>query len=333
MSEKPIVSIIIPSYNYGRLIGETLESLQKQTLENWECIVVDDGSVDNTKSVVAVFVQKDPRFKYIYQENKGLPASRNTGIDASKGTYLQFIDADDLLESQKLELQVEAFKNDPNLDFVYSPVMFFYDGRPDQLRYSSYGYNFPWALTKSGNGKSLMKYLVISCVLMPPMPLIKREAVIAVGSFSAHLKSMEDWDFWLRCALADLNMKYIDKKNTRSLMRLHDSNMTKKRPLMVEGLVKMREGLLAGMIEGDQTLKKCNQKLLISDWIELALVKYKYTSKEEGSKYLADKRLKVSSFRLSCFSLFMKIFPNKFNLFLLSLSRTFMKKWLYWRLS
>src|SRR3989442_11796350 len=111
-----LVSVIVPSYNYGRFVGQALESLRAQTYPRWECIVVDDGSTDNTDAIVTAFAENDSRIKYIRQENQGLAAARNAGIVHSAGEYLQFLDADDLLESEKLERHVEFLEQHAEID-------------------------------------------------------------------------------------------------------------------------------------------------------------------------------------------------------------------------
>ncbi len=326
--KKPKISVIVPCYNYGHFIAQTLQCLQKQTFKDWECIVVDDGSTDNSKSVVAHFVKEDPRITYIYQDNKGLPGARNTGIDVAKGMFVQFLDADDLLEVSKLEEQYKAFEANPELDFIYSPVMYFMDGQEDKLRHSSSMLNFPWTLTKSGKGKSLLRYLIISSVIMVHMPIVRRKSVIEIGKFTTHLRSCEDWEFWLRCCSNDLNFKYVDAKNTRSLIRLHPSSMTRNRTVMLTSMIEVRE-LIFDMVKEDKQLTKLNHKFIINDWIELALVQQKHESKEVGTQYIEEKRKTVFSLRLMIFPIFMKLFPVSLNLFILSIIRSVMKKWYY----
>ena len=81
----PLVSVIVPCYNYARFVPETIRSLQAQNFQNWECIVVNDGSKDNSEEVVKKLAEEEPRIKYVYQENKGLSAARNTGLSLAKG--------------------------------------------------------------------------------------------------------------------------------------------------------------------------------------------------------------------------------------------------------
>jgi hypothetical protein len=114
----------------GRLV-------QAQTYQHWECIVVDDGSTDNTDGVVRTFTESDSRIKYIRQENRGLAAARNTGIGTSAGNYFQFLDADDLIETEKLARQVEFLEEHPEVDIVFADVRYFKTGDPDQQLFFS----------------------------------------------------------------------------------------------------------------------------------------------------------------------------------------------------
>ena len=107
VNSAPKVSVIIPTYNRADMVGDAIQSVIDQTYHSWELIIVDDGSQDNTSEVVAQF--SDPRIRYIYQENKKLPAARNTGIRASSGEYLVFLDSDDLFMPDKLRAQ-ESFR-------------------------------------------------------------------------------------------------------------------------------------------------------------------------------------------------------------------------------
>lgn len=109
MPEQPLVSIIIPTFNRAHLIGETLDSVLAQTHQNWECIVVDDGSTDETDEVMSVYLAKDSRFQFHHRPQnkpKGANACRNFGYEHSKGHYVQWFDSDDLMHPKKLEFKV-----------------------------------------------------------------------------------------------------------------------------------------------------------------------------------------------------------------------------------
>lgn len=109
----PLVSIIIPTFNRQQLIGETLDSVLAQSYHNWECIIVDDGSKDNTKQIISSYSEKDARIKFYHRpkaRKKGASACRNFGLENSKGELIQFLDSDDLLAKNKLEEQVELYR-------------------------------------------------------------------------------------------------------------------------------------------------------------------------------------------------------------------------------
>lgn len=110
----PLVSIIIPTYNRAHIIGDTLNSVLAQTYSNWECIVVDDGSTDNTEAILASFIEKDGRFQYLHRPDHRLKAAstcRNIGFENSKGSYIQYLDSDDLISENKLQEQVAILNN------------------------------------------------------------------------------------------------------------------------------------------------------------------------------------------------------------------------------
>lgn len=116
--KKPLVSVIIPVFNRENLIGETLDSVISQTYANWECIVVDDGSHDNTEEVVNSYANMDNRITYFSRpntRNKGASPSRNYGLEQATGDFIQFLDSDDLLHPNKLEEQLKHLESAPLL--------------------------------------------------------------------------------------------------------------------------------------------------------------------------------------------------------------------------
>jgi len=115
IQQDPLVSIVIPTYNYGNFVSEAVDSALAQTYNNIEVIVVDDGSTDNTKDVL---VKYNESIRYIHKENAGLPAARNTGIEQAKGEYIAFLDSDDQWLADKVELQMEIFKSNDQVGLV-----------------------------------------------------------------------------------------------------------------------------------------------------------------------------------------------------------------------
>jgi len=126
----PLVSIIIPTYNRAHLIGETLDSISNQTYQNWECIIVDDGSDDATQEVVSRYVVKDNRFKFYnrpFEMQKGACSCRNYGFELSKGYYINWFDSDDIMLADFLIFKVEAFT--ANYDFVIGTGFYWYSDK------------------------------------------------------------------------------------------------------------------------------------------------------------------------------------------------------------
>jgi glycosyltransferase involved in cell wall biosynthesis len=118
----PLVSIVVPAYNAAEYIREMINSVHQQTFDNWELIIVNDGSADKTVSVINEF-SADKRIRLINQKNLGVSAARNAGINAAKGDFIGFMDADDAMTPENLFIKVEKLIQDPDADFVFSNVM------------------------------------------------------------------------------------------------------------------------------------------------------------------------------------------------------------------
>ena len=114
-----LVSIIIPCYNLSQYLSETLDSVLAQTYQSWECIIINDGSIDNTEKIAKLYVDKDKRFKYIYQNNQGVSSARNNGIRNSLGIYILPLDADDLIAPQYIEEAVLILNNYNDIKLVH----------------------------------------------------------------------------------------------------------------------------------------------------------------------------------------------------------------------
>jgi len=188
----PEVSIIIPAYNGAKTISETLHSLQQQTFQDFEIIIINDGSTDNTLEIIESV--QDPRIKIFSYSNGGLPTARNRGIAQAQGDFLTFIDADDLWTPDKMELQLTALKGNPNAGVAYSWTCFMdvnEQGQPiAYLPSPQYAYS----------GNVYPQLLIGDFILSGSNVMIRRSAVEAAGKFEPTLKSCEDWDYWLRLA-------------------------------------------------------------------------------------------------------------------------------------
>lgn len=120
LNNMPLVSVIIPAYNAEKFIAQTIDSVISQTYSNWELIVVNDGSTDNTLHIVQTYSNNDHRISFISKPNTGVSDTRNTGIAKAKGDYIGLLDADDVWLPINLEKKITVLKENPSIDFVFS---------------------------------------------------------------------------------------------------------------------------------------------------------------------------------------------------------------------
>jgi glycosyltransferase involved in cell wall biosynthesis len=184
----PKVSVIIPTYNRAVYICEAIDSVLNQTFQDFEIIVVDDGSNDNTKGALAKY---NGRIKFFYQENKGVSCARNMGIKEAKGEYIAFLDSDDIWVSQKLEMQINAIEANNRLSLICGQVQFINES----------GSYIDKILPKQG--VSSFKEAMLYDVIITPTVLVKKECLMKVGGFNENLIVGEDFDLWLSIALSD----------------------------------------------------------------------------------------------------------------------------------
>ena len=200
---KPLLSVIIPVYNGEKYLAEAIESILAQTYRTVEIIVVDDGSTDRSAMVAKRFLDN---VQYLYQSNSGCGAARNSGIKKSDGTFLAFLDADDLWVEDKLSLQMEVLESDPCLDMLFGNVEHFYSPDLDQ---------------------SMREKLLCPSGKMPGYHagtmLIRRESFLRVGMFNPDLQCGEFLDWYSRAK----EMGYRERLLQDVLMkrRIHSSNL------------------------------------------------------------------------------------------------------------
>jgi len=224
-----MVSVIIPTYNYGHYIAETLASVIAQSYADFECIIVDNGSTDNTKEIVKPFLQ-DKRFIYIYQENKGVSHGRNTGMKAAKGEYIQFLDADDLIEKDKLRSAVKFLVSHLEYDLVYSDMRYFKDGEINKL-FMSYSCDESrdnaWMSYVSGSGEKVANVFLNGNTMVISSPVFRRSILSSVGYFDESIQHNEDWDFWMRIVLSGKSIKFLNDENSKTLIRIHKKSASR----------------------------------------------------------------------------------------------------------
>lgn len=235
------VSIIIPSYNYGFIIEETLKNLLEQSYQEWEAIVVDDGSTDHTKEVVAKYVSLDSRIRYIFQENSGVSVARNRGFRDSKGQYIQFLDADDLLSKEKLTLQIAFLEQHPHVDIAYTDHLYFEADKPDVF-YPDYEMNHHnWLPKIDAKGFEAVNILVYSNIAVVSSPVLRRGIVEQVNGFPEASNYTEDWEFWFLCAIHGAHYCFLDDREAITLIRIHHRNTSKNIQVMQAGELQFRK--------------------------------------------------------------------------------------------
>lgn len=176
----PLVSVIVPCFNQDQYLPEALDSVLAQTYNNWECIIVNDGSPDNTEEIAKIYCNTDKRFKYIFKENGGLSSARNTGIRNSIGEYILPLDADDKISNTYLDLAIYSFMQNPDTKLVYCKAQFF-GNESGEWQLNQYKY------------ETLLFENIIFC-----SAIYKRADYNKTKGYNENMiYGFEDWDFWL----------------------------------------------------------------------------------------------------------------------------------------
>jgi glycosyltransferase involved in cell wall biosynthesis len=205
------VSIIIPCYNQGVFLNETCQSILNQTHKDWEALIINDGSTDDTQNIALKICHTDSRFKYHKKVNGGLSSARNLGLEKSEGEYIQFLDSDDILLPKKLELSLHETS-----DLIITNFQMLENGEflPPFCQLNGQIINYENILLKWDIDFSIP----IHC------GMFKSEIAKEI-KFNESLKAKEDWLFWLDFLINTSHVAFINKPLV--LYRLHNSSMTK----------------------------------------------------------------------------------------------------------
>jgi glycosyltransferase involved in cell wall biosynthesis len=183
--EHDLVSVIIPNYNHAQYLSDAIQSVLNQTYHNFEIIVVDDGSTDNSREVIGRFGNQ---VRAIFQQNQGLSAARNTGIRVARGAYIGVLDADDMYEPNFMMILVSLLQNHPEADGIYCGYQFV-----DHLNNP-----LPQIEARSIPSDRLYQDLVDGNFLVPESMFVRRHCYETIGLFDESLRALEDVDMWLR---------------------------------------------------------------------------------------------------------------------------------------
>lgn len=233
-----MITVIVPCYNQSEYLSEALDSVLAQHYESWECIIVDDGSTDQTFNVAKSYVNKDDRFKYIKKSNRGLSAARNTGLEATQGEWIQFLDADDYIAPDKFDTSIAAANSDPVADVIVTDFKMFIDDIKNttpafcQLKESYLNFEellFNWAADFC---------IPIHC------GLFKRK-LFEKTRFNMLLNAVEDWVMWLDIFKEGAKGIYINEP--LAYYRNNPKSMTKDKVVFRENLIRAYEHVIADL--------------------------------------------------------------------------------------
>jgi len=189
INQAPKVSVILPTYNRVHLIGRAIQSILNQTYQDFEIIIIDDGSKDDTEKIIRGFQEKDKRIKYIrFEENKGAAAARNAGIKMSKGEYITFQDSDDEWVIDKLEKQMKIIETSSENIVVYCG---FWRIDGDEKTY------IPDIKISNREGNIHKELLKRNFIGTPSILLLKKN-LEKIGMFDENLSRLQDWDLVIR---------------------------------------------------------------------------------------------------------------------------------------
>lgn len=225
INSTPLISIMMPTYNNGKYITQAIESIYIQNYSNIEIIVVDDGSNDNTKEVLKKY--KD--IKYFYIEHKGISTARNVALEKSKGEYIAFLDSDDYWLPNKLNVQMQYFKEHPDCQIVFTKYENIFEN--EELKKNKR------AMHEKAIEDTFQQYL--------PSTVLKKELFEKYGGFDENFSGIEDCEFIYRISMKGINIKhYIN--NAFYIRRIHGNNITLLQNRNIKSIITsvLRKGVL-----------------------------------------------------------------------------------------
>jgi glycosyltransferase involved in cell wall biosynthesis len=227
----PVISVIVPCYNQAHFLSEALESVLAQTYPDWECIIINDGSPDNTEEVAKEWCIKDIRFKYLKKENGGLSSARNAGLKRSSGKYIQFLDADDVIDKTKFDKQISQLKE--TSDFALSYCDYF----PSTEFNLNEVYPGRYLTPKFKNGEYLAELITnwetrlsipCHCFLFDSRLFLENNIF-----FDEKLPNHEDWECWMNIFALNPKVYFLNEK--LAIYRIRSGAMCSDFELMKSG--------------------------------------------------------------------------------------------------
>lgn len=276
-----LISIIMPAYNAEKFIRESIESVLSQTYQNWELLIVNDASTDNTIKIVQTYLA-DPRIRVInLNENGGLAHARNAGIEKAAGKYITFLDSDDLWTPDKLARQVEYHKQHPEIPISHTRYIMF--NEKGEIK-RSLRIRLRPSFTKHG---LLYKRLLSENIIGVLTVMIQSSVIKSVGGFDDNLRSAEDYDLWLRLSKKNIPFGYLKKSLAK--YRVHINSLSRS----ISKFKKERKKLLVKHV-GNIPDRNRNSRIAWGNYYHHFAFEYKNT----GNRTLAYKYF-CKSFRIN----------------------------------
>lgn len=214
------ISVIVPNYNYANYLPDLFHCLKHQSYTNWECIIVDDGSNDNSISLIETIIQEDERFVLIQQTNSGPAAARSKGIDHASGEFIQLIDADDYIDLNKFERAITIFKNQENTDIIYSDYRFV-----DQSMTREWKEDFRKNNLSTNAFNDFLSRWELDLMIPIHSFIFRKSCFDRWGGMDPKFKTHEDWDIHLNFSFNDA--KYHYDNTVGAYYRIHGSSSSR----------------------------------------------------------------------------------------------------------
>lgn len=263
MMHSPKVSIIVPCYNQAQFLPEALQSVLGQTYENWECIIVNDGSPDNTKEVAQEWVKKDSRFIYLYKKNGGLSSARNAGIAIAEGEFILPLDGDDRIGKDYTLLAMKAFQEDSDLKLVYC--------KAEKFGEESGSWDLPdFSLL------NLARQNMIFC-----SAFFRKKEWERVGGYDVNMiYGWEDWEFLITILKAGGEVKCLDEVGF--YYRVKEVSMIK----MIDKINQQKNLEYVGVKHADFFIKQFGTFWSIEN--QISVIKKKHETNLKSEKFVID---------------------------------------------
>ncbi|MGE4421881.1 MAG: glycosyltransferase [Pseudodesulfovibrio sp.] len=307
-NEEVMVSVIIPTYNRADIVGRAIDSVLRQTFDRYEIIVVDDGSVDDTRRVVEAGY---PQVQYIYKENGGAASARNRGISEAKAELVAFLDADDVWFEDKLAKQVELMASDESASLCFTDWRTIEDGRLVHASGMRGGGGF------KPSGEYAYHTMIKGFGILPSCTMVRKSLLFEHGLFNEQLPLCEDWDLFLRIS-AGGNVAYIDTP----LIDRHTGcgNLTSRTEAWMRSSVRITEEHMKWITSGEMVVRDRDASLaalgrrLLTDGERLAYILYTSGRGAEARRVLSRCIWRAKRLPLDVLKLLIKtIIPHKFG--------------------